>query len=131
MTFPENYQSSDLAGKKTTFKFKIKGIYKPVTMDTLTDDMVADAFTEQKITTKKDLVAYVRQVLEKQAANSKSQASISAVEDDLLDKCKVTIPDEYLDARLQEYQHELKQTTAMIHRLWNSMQRITIPPWMI
>lgn len=92
MTFPENYQSSDLAGKKTTFKFKIKGIYKPVTMDTLTDDMVADAFTEQKITTKKDLVAYVRQVLEKQAANSKSQASISAVEDDLLDKCKVTIP---------------------------------------
>ena len=54
VTFPENYQSSDLAGKKTTFKFKIKGIYKPVTMDTLTDDMVADAFTEQKITTKKD-----------------------------------------------------------------------------
>ena len=51
VTFPENYQSSDLAGKKTTFKFKIKGIYKPVTMDTLTDDMVADAFTEQKITT--------------------------------------------------------------------------------
>ena len=97
-----------LAGKKTTFKFKIKGIYKPVTMDTLTDDMVADAFTEQKITTKKDLVAYVRQVLEKQAANSKSQASISAVEDDLLDKCKVTIPDEYLDARLQEYQHEFE-----------------------
>ena len=131
VTFPENYQSSDLAGKKTTFKFKIKGIYKPVTMDTLTDDMVADAFTEQKITTKKDLVAYVRQVLEKQAANSKSQASISAVEDDLLDKCKVTIPDEYLDARLQEYQHELKQTTAMIHRLWNSMPRITILPWMI
>ena len=71
VTFPENYQSSDLAGKKTTFKFKIKGIYKPVTMDTLTDDMVADAFTEQKITTKKDLVAYVRQVLEKQAANVK------------------------------------------------------------
>lgn len=34
-----------------------------ITMDTLTDDMVADAFTEQKITTKKDLVAYVRQVL--------------------------------------------------------------------
>ena len=108
VTFPENYQSSDLAGKKTTFKFKIKGIYKPVTMDTLTDDMVADAFTEQKITTKKDLVAYVRQVLEKQAANSKSQASISAVEDDLLNKCKVTIPDEYLDARLQEYQHEFE-----------------------
>ena len=38
----------------------------------------------------------------------KSQASISAVEDDLLDKCKVKIPDEYLDARLQEYQHEFE-----------------------
>ena len=109
VTFPDDYQSSNLAGKKTTFKFKIKGIYKPVTMDTLTDDMVADAFTEQKITTKKDLIAYVRQVLEKQAANSKSQASISAVEDYLLDKCEVTIPDEYLDARLQEYQHEFEE----------------------
>lgn len=109
VTFPEDYQSSDLAGKKTTFKFKIKGIYKAVTMDTLTDDMVADAFTDQKITTKKDLIAYVRQVLEKQAENSKSQASISAVEDQLLDQCEVTIPDDYLDARMQEYQYEFEQ----------------------
>lgn len=109
VTFPEDYQSEELAGKKATFKFKIKGIYKAVTMDTLTDDMVADAFTAQNITTKKDLVSYVRNVLENQAANSKSQAAIAKIEDYLLDACEVTVPDDYLDARLQEYQYEFEQ----------------------
>lgn len=109
VTFPEDYQASNLAGKKVTFKFKIKGIYKAVTMDTLTDDMVANAFTEQKLTTKKDLIEYVRKVLENQASNSKSQAVINKVEDYLLDKCEVTVPDDYLEARLQEYQYEFEQ----------------------
>ena len=69
VTFPDNYNEK-LGGKKTTFKIKIKGIYEPVTMDTLTDDMVADAFSAQNISTKKDLKEYVRKVMESQAKNS-------------------------------------------------------------
>lgn len=117
VTFPDDYSAENLAGKKVTFKFKIKGIYKAVTMDTLTDDMVADAFTEQKLTTKQELIDYVRKVLENQAANSKSQASISQVEDYLLDKCDVTIPDDYMDARMQEYQHEFEEDNCSTQTL--------------
>ena len=103
VTFPDNYNEK-LGGKKTTFKIKIKGIYEPVTMDTLTDDMVADAFSAQNISTKKDLKEYVRKVMESQAKNSKSQATINEVEDYMIENSTVDIPDDYMEARLGEYQ---------------------------
>ena len=103
VTFPDNYNEK-LGGKKTTFKIKIKGIYEPVTMDTLTDDMVADAFSAQNISTKKDLKEYVRKVMESQSKNSKSQATINEVEDYMIENSTVDIPDDYMEARLGEYQ---------------------------
>lgn len=103
--FPDDYSlNQDLAGEMTTFKFNIKGIYKPLTLDGLTDDMVADAFTEAEITTKDDLIESVRTMLENQATTSKSQDTIDVVQNYMLEKCEVTIPDEYLQARLAEYQ---------------------------
>jgi len=103
VTFPDNYNEK-LGGKKTTFKIKIKGIYEPITMDTLTDDMVADAFSAQKISTKKDLKEYVRKVMENQAKNSKSQATINEVENYMIENSTVDIPEDYMDARMGEYQ---------------------------
>lgn len=102
--FPDNYQEETLAGEMTTFKFNVKGIYSPVTMETLTDDMIAEAFAEQEIKTKEDLTAYVRNVLENQASSYKSQASMSEVENYILENSKVEIPEEYMEARLAEYQ---------------------------
>lgn len=103
VTFPDNYNET-LGGKKTTFKIKIKGIYEPITLDTLTDDMVADAFSAQNISTKKDLQDYVRKVMENQARNSKSQATINEVENYMIENSTVDIPDDYMEARLGEYQ---------------------------
>ena len=103
VTFPDNYNEK-LGGKKTTFKIKIKGIYEPITMDTLTDDMVADAFSAQKISTKKDLKEYVRKVMENQAKNSKSQTTINEVENYMIENSTVDIPEDYMDARMGEYQ---------------------------
>ena len=103
VTFPDNY-SEKLGGKKTTFKIKIKGIYGPITMDTLTDDMVADAFSAQNISTKKDLKEYVRKVMENQTKNSKSQATINEVENYMIENSTVDIPEDYMDARMGEYQ---------------------------
>lgn len=103
VTFPDNYNET-LGGKKTTFKIKIKGIYEPITLDTLTDDMVADAFSAQNISTKKDLQDYVRKVMEKQARNAKSQATINEVESYMIENSTVDIPDDYMEARLGEYQ---------------------------
>ena len=103
VTFPDNYNEK-LGGKKTTFKIKIKGIYEPITLDTLTDDMVADAFSAQNISTKKDLQDYVRKVMENQARNAKSQATINEVESYMIENSTVDIPDDYMEARLGEYQ---------------------------
>ena len=103
VTFPDNYNET-LGGKKTTFKIKIKGIYEPITLDTLTDDMVADAFSAQNISTKKDLQDYVRKVMENQARNTKSQATINEVESYMIENSTVDIPDDYMEARLGEYQ---------------------------
>lgn len=103
VTFPDNYNET-LGGKKTTFKIKIKGIYEPITLDTLTDDMVADAFSAQNISTKKNLQDYVRKVMEKQARNAKSQATINEVESYMIENSTVDIPDDYMEARLGEYQ---------------------------
>lgn len=103
--FPDEYPANEsLAGQMTTFKFNVKGIYTPVTLDNLTDDMVADAFKEQEIKTKDELKDYVRSVIENQASSYKTQASVDAVEKYMLENSKVEIPDDYMAARLAEYQ---------------------------
>lgn len=109
VTFPESYpQNEKLAGEKTTFKFKVKGIYEPVTLDKLTDEMVAEAFTEQGLKTKDELMKSVREALESQAASTKNQDTITAVEDYMVKNSQVEIPEEYLMARLSEYQKQFE-----------------------
>ena len=103
--FPDEYSNNpDLAGEMTTFKFKVKGIYKALTLDDLTDDQVKDNFTDAGIETKEDLIKNVRAMLENQAASSKSQATINEVQNYMLDNSEVNIPDDYMKARRAEYQ---------------------------
>jgi FKBP-type peptidyl-prolyl cis-trans isomerase (trigger factor) len=106
VTFPDDYSSEELAGQPATFEFTVKGIYEPVTMDNLTDEMVEESFSgeDESITTKDALVEYVRNALESQAENYKSQDKVSAAEEYLLSNCTVEIPDDYLQARLAEYE---------------------------
>ena len=107
VTFPEEYpQNEDLAGEKTTFKFKVKGIYEPVTLDKLTDDMVESAFTEEGLKTKDELLQSVEDALTSQAESSKNQDTVSAVEDYVVQNSQVDIPKDYLSARLSEYQKQ-------------------------
>ena len=54
--------------------------------------------------TKKDLKEYVRKVMENQAKNSKSQATINEVENYMIENSTVDIPEDYMDARMGEYQ---------------------------
>jgi trigger factor len=106
VTFPEDYGSEDLAGQPATFEFDVKGIYEPVTMDNLTDEMIADAFSseDESLTTKEAMVSYVREVLEDQAAYYKNQELVSAAQSYIVDNSEVEIPENYMLARLAEYQ---------------------------
>ena len=107
VTFPEEYpQNEDLAGEMTTFKFNVKGIYEPVTLEKLTDEMVEGAFSDQEIKTKEELLLSVKESLESQAESQKKQDTISAVEDYIIQNSQVEIPEDYLNARLSEYQKQ-------------------------
>lgn len=103
--FPDEYSNNpDLAGEMTTFKFKVKGIYKALTLDDLTDAQVKKNFSDAQIETKEDLIKNVRAMMESQASSNKSQDTVNKVQTYMLDNSEVTIPDEYLEARLAEYQ---------------------------
>ena len=103
--FPDEYSNNpDLAGEMTTFKFKVKGIYKALTLDDLTDAQVKENFSDAQIETKEDLIKNVRAMMESQASSSKSQDTVNKVQTYMLDNSEVTIPDDYLEARLAEYQ---------------------------
>lgn len=103
--FPDEYSNNpDLAGEMTTFKFKVKGIYKALTLDDLTDAQVKENFSDAQIETKEDLIKNVRAMMESQASSNKSQDTVNKVQTYMLDNSEVTIPDEYLEARLAEYQ---------------------------
>lgn len=111
VTFPEQYDNSDLAGQPVVFKITVKGIYAPVTIDTLTDEMVKEAFAGEQMETKEDLKNHVKDVLENQAVNSKSQASLNEVQKYILGESEVEIPEEYMQARLAEYQASFEKST--------------------
>lgn len=103
VTFPENYQSSDLAGKETTFEFKINGIYTPVTLDTLSDDAIKEQFSESyQLNTVQEFKDYIRSYLEHQANSKKQSAIVSEIRKQLLASSEVEVPDEYLNARVDD-----------------------------
>ena len=103
VTFPENYQSSNLAGKQTTFEFKINGIYTPVTLDTLSDDAIKEQFSETyQLNTVQEFKDYIRSYLEYQANSKKQNAIVSEIRKQLLASSEVEVPDEYLNARVDD-----------------------------
>ena len=96
VTFPEDYQNEELAGEVATFEFVVKGIYQPVTMETLTDDMVAEYMQETfQVSTKEELVAFVRDYVE-------SQNIAQFVQDYVLNNSEYVIPEDYMEFRLSQ-----------------------------
>ena len=108
LTFPENYTSTDLAGKAVVFKVKVNSIKQKQDMsyDTLTDDYVA--YLSDKVgasyQTVDELIADIRAYLEQTASSSKSKAIRSAALEKLGEICTVDkFPEGLLEARVQEY----------------------------
>jgi trigger factor len=97
VTFPEDYGVDSLNGQEVIFTFTINGIYENVTIDTLSDDAVEENFGDAyDVHTAQELWNYVRDVLVDQAVSS-------FVQEYLLENCEVTVPEDYLEARVNEY----------------------------
>lgn len=96
VTFPEGYQNEELAGEVATFEFVVKGIYQPVTVETLTDDMVAEYMQETfQVATKEELVTFVHDYVE-------SQNIAQFVQDYVLNNSEYVIPEDYMEFRLSQ-----------------------------
>lgn len=107
VTFPENYGVDSLNGQTVTFEFVINGIYAPVTADELTDEDVEAAFGEDYgITTKDALTDFVEQYMEA----SYYQAVVNAAKEYVVANSQFNFPDEYMVARLREYEDSYAQT---------------------
>lgn len=94
VTFPAEYSNEDLAGKLTTFEFKVTAIYAEVTPETITDAMVAENFSQSyEVST----VADFMQVM-------KEELAYNYIINYVIEKSTFDIPEDYLDMRLEEYQ---------------------------
>jgi trigger factor len=99
VTFPEDYGSDTLDGQEVIFTFTINGIYENVTIDTLSDDAVEENFGDAyDVHTAQELWDYVQNYLTDQAISN-------FIEDYMLENSEVTVPEDYLEARLDEYQN--------------------------
>lgn len=103
LTFPENYGNAELAGQDVTFQITVNAIYKKVSVDTLTDEFVSENFSKYELKTVQELKDYMREYLTFTATNSKLSDTLDVCEQYLLDNSKVEVPEEYLEARLNEY----------------------------
>lgn len=110
VTFPKEYGNKDLAGQEVTFKFKIHAVVKPVTLKDIDDKFVEKNMKKQiQLSTKKDLTKAIDAQLESQLYSQKTEQ----IKSYLLQNSTINIPEEYLQARLDEYVEifEKEQTT--------------------
>lgn len=105
LTFPEDYQNTELAGQAVVFKVKINKIVKEefMTYDTVTDEFVANNFVNNGYQTVDDLKKGVREQLESNNESQMKTDTQNAVFEKLHETCTVTMPDGLLDQRIQEY----------------------------
>ena len=92
VTFPEDYNNEDLAGKEVVFTFTVNSIQKEVTVDTMDDEFASEQFHVDSVDA---VYEQVRQYLESSAESTHKNDIYSAIEDYLLDKCTVDMPADY------------------------------------
>lgn len=102
LTFPEDYSSSDLAGKDVVFTVTLNAIVeqRDITYDELTDDYVASNFTSYGMSTVDDLNAEIRSELEADYESDKTYDIQSEVIRRLKEESEVTVPDGLLEERI-------------------------------
>lgn len=92
VTFPEDYNNEDLAGKEVVFTFTVNSIQKEVTVDTMDDEFASEQFHVDSVDA---VYEQVRQYLESSAESSHKNDIYSAIEDYLLDNCTIDMPADY------------------------------------
>ena len=109
VTFPEDYQMSDYAGKEATFKCKLKSIsYEE--LPEINDDLVKDA---TEFDTVAEYTDDIKTKLEEAAASQADSAFENAVMTALIEKVDAPIPncmyEQRIDALMRSFEQQLAQ----------------------
>lgn len=115
VTFPENYQAENLAGKAVVFKCKLHEI-KGKELPELDDEFVKDV---SEFDTVDELKADLKTKLEKAAADKADQDLDSALVDAIVAKMEGEVPEVMYDRRIND-----------IAREWSSANRIRIEDYL-
>jgi len=112
VTFPENYQAKDLAGKEAVFKVTVHEIKKKV-LPELTDEFVSEELELENVKTVKDYKEYVKDVITKE----KTEASDNKYADDIITKvvknAKMDLPSELVDEEVEKQFKRIEQQAKM------------------
>lgn len=102
LTFPEDYQSADLAGADVVFTVTVNKIVKKVetTYDQLTDEYVSDNLNYESVDA---LYNDTKSYMEDDCEQNRVVAERSAVLDKLIENSKVAIPDGLLEMKVDQY----------------------------
>ena len=108
VTFPEDYQMTDYAGKDATFKCKLKAIsYEE--LPEINDDLVKDATEFETVAEYKD---DIKTKLEEAAVQQADAAFENAVMNALIEKVDAPIPncmfEQRIDALMRSFEQQLK-----------------------
>ena len=102
VTFPEEYQKADLAGKAVVFTFTIKSIEKEITLEEVDDEFAKEQFQAE---TKEEMFEQIHTYLEQSAESTKADDTYTALQNYLLENCTVEIPEEYVEDKLTAFKN--------------------------
>lgn len=113
LTFPEDYQNTEMAGQAVVFNVTVNKIVNKadMTYDTITDQYVTDNFSSSGYETVQDLKDGVKERLTQSNESSKESDTQSAILEKLKEVCTVnSLPDGVLDQRVKEYKEKMEKT---------------------
>ncbi len=109
VTFPKEYQATDLAGKDAVFEVKIKEV-KTTEFPELDDEFVQDVDEEC------DTVDDYKKKIKERLLESKTKEATRAKEDEavakIVDDSKMDIPEPMIDNQIRQMMQEFSQTLA-------------------
>lgn len=111
LTFPEDYQNTDLAGQAVVFNVTVNKIVNKIEMtyDTLTDDYVASNFAAQGYENVEDFKNGIKAQLESNNETTKNNDTQSAIFEKLAEVCKIkSLPEGLLEQKIDEYMEQFE-----------------------
>lgn len=108
VTFPENYQAAELAGKPAVFKVKLNGI-KAQEIPTADDEFAQDVSEFDTLEEYKNSLK--EKLAETKAENAKRDQRDEAIQK-IADGCEIDIPDAMIDTQTSSMINEIAQNLA-------------------